>query len=92
MPRLRKAARLKRERPKLAPGIWEWLAGKKTFEELDEMSKVEILVLETPHREIRKFWDRVRQAVLDGDLEVSPDAKHYLGDQLLPTNEKEAVR
>src|ERR1035438_170565 len=88
MPRLRRQARQKRARAQLAVGIWEWLQGKKTYEELDEETKWNKFVLEGPviHHwippdgppdRVERFWDKVVAAVEAGEIEVSAEMQHY---------------
>jgi hypothetical protein len=94
MPRLRRQARQRRARPQLAAGVWEYLQGKKTYEKLDEGTKWDLLLLEGnvvnqwippdgPPNRVERFWDRIVAAVEAGDIEVSPEKKHCVGDQPL---------
>jgi hypothetical protein len=85
MPRLRRQARQKRIRPQLAAGVWAWLQGKKTYEELPEDNKFDLLILTTGVRSEKKFWDRITAAVKAGEVEISEEKEHYSADPpLLP--------
>jgi len=81
MPRLRRGTRERRQRPEVSQGVWEWLSGQKTYEQLATDTKWEILILETHElRDIAGFWRRLRQAVEDGQIEVNAEREHYLVD------------
>jgi hypothetical protein len=61
--------------------IWLWLQGKKTYDELPEANKWDYFVLTGGHfRNESEYWDRVHQAVLNGEIEVSPEKVHYFDD------------
>ena len=88
MPRLRRAALHRRQRPQLNEQIWLWLQGKKSYDELPEANKWDYFVVTRGHfRNESEYWDRVHQAVLNGEIEVSPDKVHYATDAPLVTNE-----
>ena len=102
MPRLRRQARQKRARPQLAIGVWEWLEGKKTREELPQSTHWDIFVLqkepgkwrytEPPDNRVERFWDRIVGAVKAGDLEVSETKVHEFADPpLFPMGEDVAA-
>ena len=81
MPRLRRAARQRRQRPQLAAEVWEWLQGK-PYESLQTGTKWDLLVLPSCDRDWR---ERVREAVEAGEIEISADKIHRMGDEpLLP--------
>lgn len=80
MPRLRRQARAKRERPQLAAGVWEWLEGKKTYEELPEENKFDLLILTTGVNNEEEFWARITAAVKAAEIEISTDKAHYSAD------------
>jgi hypothetical protein len=86
MPRLRRAARERRQRPQLAAGVWEWLQGK-PYEQLSIGTKWDLLIL--PSR--REYWKRIREAVANGEIEVSEDKIHCVGDEP-PLQEKAAAK
>jgi hypothetical protein len=79
MPRMRRAAIKRRQKPQLALGVWEWLQGK-PYETLSQGTKWDLLILTTRERDACKFWRRVREAVLSDELEVSPDVLHRAGE------------
>lgn len=94
MPRLRRAARQRRQKPQLAAEIWEWLCGRKSYDELAVATKFELLILEGPAvnqwnppdgppDRVEQFWERVRQAVEEGKIEVSATKEHFAWDQPL---------
>ena len=81
MPRLRRAALHRRQRPQLNEQIWLWLQGKKSYDELPEANKWDYFVVTRGHfRNESEYWVRVHQAVLNGEIEVSPDKVHYMDD------------
>jgi hypothetical protein len=83
MPRLRRAARQRRERPQIAAGLWEWVRGAKGYNELPEENKWDWLILSAPLRgssDTAEFWKRVRRGVANGTIQVSPDKQHYMSD------------
>jgi hypothetical protein len=79
MPRMRRAALARRERPQLAAEVWEWLQGK-PYESLQTGTKWDLLVLPSHDRD---WCDRVRQAVENGEIELSADKIHRMGDEPL---------
>jgi hypothetical protein len=82
MPRLRRSARERRQRPQLALEVWQWLADGKPYESLQTGTKWDLLVLPSHDHHWR---DRVREAVENGEIEVSADKIHRMGDEpLLP--------
>jgi len=89
MPRLRRAALHRRERPQLNEEVWRWLLGHKSNGELGEDTKWDIFMLENYplQRDLDAFWNRVRQAVHAGEIEVSPEKVHRMGDPQLVTSE-----
>jgi hypothetical protein len=76
MPRLRRAARERRQRPQLALGVWQVISGQKTYEELTERDKWNYLIL----RGDAAYWARIREAVADGSIEISAEKDHYAND------------
>lgn len=80
MPRMRRSARERRQRPRLAVGVWEYITGQKSYEELSLGTKWDVLVL---GRGGREYWDRLREAVENGDLVVSDEKIHRMGDEPL---------
>ena len=95
MPRLRRARMNRRERPQLNTAIWKWLkAGRSATENLSDATEWEIFFLESGEKDPDSFWNRVKQAVLDGQIEISETKVHYQDDPLLPPsrNESEASR
>jgi hypothetical protein len=85
MPRLRRAARERRQLPQLSEEVWLWLSGVLSYEAMSESGKLSRLILETPVRghELRDFWNKVRERVETGAIRVDPDAIHRLGDPSL---------
>jgi hypothetical protein len=81
MPRMRRSARERRKQPQLNLEIWQLETGKKSYNQLSTSAKWSHLVLPCD----RDFWDGVLQKVADGEIEVSPDVVHRVGDvPLLP--------
>jgi hypothetical protein len=80
MPRMRRAALERRQRPQLALGVWQYVSGQKTYEELPVGTKWDILVL---GRGGREYWERLREAVENGEIEVSEDKIHCISDEPL---------
>jgi hypothetical protein len=87
MPRLRRQARQRRERPQLNTAVWEWLkAGRPATETLADTTRWDIFFLDAdePHKET--FWKLIYRAVLDGEIELSETKMHCQGDaRLLPS-------
>jgi hypothetical protein len=90
MPRLRRSARERRLKPKLNAEVWAWLNGKPE-EELSTAGRWAVYILEGPavHAwrppdgppdRVDQFWDRVYEAVENGDLEVAEDVEHNFAD------------
>jgi hypothetical protein len=79
MPRMRRTAIEKRQKPQLALGVWEHLNGK-PYEELSVGTKWDLLVLPTCEPNESAFWKRIREAVENGELEVAVDKVHRIGD------------
>jgi hypothetical protein len=81
MPRLRRSARERRQQPQLAAEVWEWLQGK-LYERLQTGTKWDLLVLPSHDHDWR---DRICEAVEAGEIEISADKIHRMGDEpLLP--------
>jgi hypothetical protein len=81
MPRMRRAAIERRQRPQLALGVWQYITGEKTYEELSVGTKWDLLMLPNGP----EYWERVLQAVESGQIEVSEDKIHRIDDEpLLP--------
>src|SRR5438477_13190618 len=79
MPRLRRSARERRQQPQLAAELWEWLQGK-PYERLQTGTKWDLLVLPSHDHDWRY---RVREAVENGEIEVSAGKVHRMGDEPL---------
>jgi hypothetical protein len=82
MPRMRRSAIERRQRPQLALEVWQWLAEGKPYESLQTGTKWDLLVLPSHDRDWR---DRICEAVEAGEIEISADKIHRMGDEpLLP--------
>ena len=95
MPRLRRAAMKRRERPQLNAAVWEWLkSGMADTETLSDATRWDIFFLDADEKDADSFWTRIHQAVLDGEIEVSETKMHCQGDPpLLPSgNESDLSR
>jgi len=64
----------------LAIGVWEWLSGKKPYEELPDDTKFDLLILTSGVRSEKEFWDRITAAVKAGEIEISTEKEHYAAD------------
>jgi hypothetical protein len=81
MPRLRRKALERRQRPQLNEEIWQLETGRKSYDQLSQLAKWSHLVLPCD----RKYWDGVLEKVEAGEIEVVVDVVHRIGDApLLP--------
>jgi hypothetical protein len=86
MPRLRRQARRRRERPQLAIGVWKWLRDSTVWDSLDDGTKWDTFFLAGGSIDDPKFWKPITRAVEAGEIEVSETKKHCDGDPpLLPS-------
>jgi hypothetical protein len=76
MPRLRRAARERRQRPQLALGVWQYISGQKTYDKLSVATKWDLLVLPGG----REYLERLREAVENDELEISEEKIHCMSD------------
>ena len=76
MPRMRRAALARRERPQMAAEVWAWLQGK-PYESLQTGTKWDLLVLPSHDRNWR---ERIREAVAAGQIAIDVDKIHRMSD------------
>jgi hypothetical protein len=67
--------------------VWQYITGEKNYDELAVGTKWDLLVLPGG----REYWERIREAVENGEVEVSEDKIHRIGDEPL-LQEKAAAR
>jgi hypothetical protein len=77
MPRLRRRAIDRRQRPQLSLGAWEYLTRRKDYDDLSISQRWDLLLLPV-HNPV--WRDRILAAVEAGDIEVSADKIHLIGD------------
>jgi hypothetical protein len=71
----------RREVPELALGVWEYISGQKAYAELSVATRWDLLMLPAG----QEYRDRIREAVANGEIGMSKDKIHCIGDEpLLP--------
>jgi hypothetical protein len=71
----------------LALGVWEYITGQKTYAELSVATRWDLLMLPAG----QEYRDRIREAVTNGQLQVSKDKIHCMRDEPL-VQDKAAVK